>query len=89
MPFKENVKDNLKKLDLGAVEYIKKLDAESFVIYVDEKQMTVCGAKAIATVIAASKELGATNARLERYYSSGEVSGNWDNVVGYASIIIE
>ena len=51
--------------------------------------LTVCGDKAVAAAIIACKELGAKKVRLEQYYSSGEITNDWDNAVGYASIVIE
>jgi len=89
LPFKDNIKENLSKLDLGAIEWIKKLDVWSFMDYVNEKKATICGKGAISCFIVACKELGAVSADLENYFSSGEVSGDWVNAVGYASIIVE
>jgi AmmeMemoRadiSam system protein B len=36
----------------------------------------------------ASKLLGAGSARLVKYATSGEVSGDYDSVVGYAGVIV-
>ena len=36
----------------------------------------------------AAKALGATGARLIRYTTSGEISGDYDQVVGYAGIVV-
>ena len=39
-------------------------------------------------MLVAAKILGATNAELIKYSNSGETSGDYDNVVGYAGILI-
>jgi len=36
-----------------------------------------------------SEKLGATEAQLVKYMTSGEVSGNMEKVVGYAGMIIK
>jgi hypothetical protein len=40
-------------------------------------------------MIVAAKALGAKTARLVRYQTSGDTSGDYSSVVGYAGIIIE
>jgi AmmeMemoRadiSam system protein B len=89
VPFTVNVKENLKKLDFSAIKHIEKLDSEAFLIEVDQKEMTVCGARAIAAVIEACKATGATKAKLLQYYTSGDITKDYQNAVGYASILIE
>jgi hypothetical protein len=39
-------------------------------------------------MLTAAKLLGATSAKLIKYATSGEVSGDYDSVVGYAGITI-
>ncbi|MBW2965770.1 AmmeMemoRadiSam system protein B, partial [Candidatus Woesearchaeota archaeon] len=89
MPFSDNIKENLEKLDKGAIEFIKKLDAWSFMNYIDETGATICGRDAIATMISACKELKVEKVRLLKYYTSGDIVGDYSNAVGYASIVIE
>jgi len=52
-----------------------------------ERKVTACGYGAIAATMVASKELGATEGKLLKYATSGDVSGDNSKVVGYASII--
>ncbi len=37
----------------------------------------------------AAKELGAKEARLIKYATSGEISGDFEKVVGYAGIVVK
>lgn len=89
LPFKENIKENLRKLDQKAISWIEKFDAWSFLDYIKEKEATICGKDAIAAFIIACKELNATEVEMINYYSSGEVTGDWTNVVSYCSMIVK
>ena len=88
VPFVYNIKESLEALDLGAINHIKKLDAWSFINYVDDHKATICGAYAIAILIEACKELGAKKVELLQYYTSGDIVRDYSNAVGYASIVI-
>jgi hypothetical protein len=89
VPFVYNIKESLEALDMGAIEYIKKLDAWSFIDYVESNKATICGAYAIAVLIEACKALGAKKVELMQYYTSGDIVKDYANAVGYASIIIK
>jgi AmmeMemoRadiSam system protein B len=90
MPFSENIKENLEKLDKGAIKFIEKLDAWSFINYIDETGATICGRDAIATLISACNAFGGKRSiKLLKYYTSGDVVGDYANAVGYASVVIE
>ena len=84
IPFEDNISENMKKLDLGAIENIKAYDPEGFLDYCDKTGATICGKHAIATLIWLMKE---KKAELLTYYTSGDVLGSYDNAVGYASIL--
>jgi len=90
MPFNENVKENLYDLDKKAIEFIQKFDPWPFINYIDETGATICGKDAIATLISSCKTIGGDiKARLLKYYTSGDVVGDYGNAVGYGSIVIE
>ncbi|MEM7821858.1 MAG: MEMO1 family protein [Candidatus Aenigmatarchaeota archaeon] len=77
-----------KKIDLELIEEIKKLNEKRFFEKIVEKNASVCGFGGIASAIVAAKELGAKKADLLKYATSGDVTGEFNSVVGYASIII-
>ena len=83
VPFTDNVKDNLYKLDENIINKIISLDVIGFLG--EARKSTVCGKEAIAVCMSASKNLGLKAEKL-CYCTSGDVLGKWDNVVGYASI---
>ena len=73
--------------DLALIDPILKLDVDGFYKILYERKVTACGYGAIAATMVASKELGATEGKLLKYATSGDVSGDKSSVVGYASII--
>jgi hypothetical protein len=79
--------EKARKVDGACIKSILKMDEKDFFAKVNEKQASICGYGAIAIIIAAAKELGAKKAELLKYATSGEVSGDVDAVVGYASIV--
>ncbi|KFM15341.1 Memo-like protein [Marine Group I thaumarchaeote SCGC AAA799-O18] len=73
--------------DLALIDPILKLDVDEFYKILYERKVTACGFGAIASIMTACKELGATKGKLLKYATSGDVSGDKSSVVGYASII--
>ncbi len=87
VPFTKNVKENLYTLDKQIITYLYKLDGREF--YKKATSTTICGAAAIVIAVELAKELGAKKAELLKYYTSGDVLGDYNNAVGYASVAIE
>jgi AmmeMemoRadiSam system protein B len=56
---------------------------------VAENEITMCGSGPAAAIIRAAKALGAKSARLVRYATSGDTTGDNSEVVGYAGIIVD
>jgi hypothetical protein len=81
----EEVKKKLHELDKNAIKLIEKLKAKEF--FEHSGNMTICGAAAITVSLELCKRLGAKKASLLKYYTSGDVSGDYNNSVGYASIV--
>jgi MEMO1 family protein len=48
----------------------------------------MCGYAATVAILVSARELGAKEATLVRYATSGDVTGDLDEVVGYAGIVI-
>ncbi|RLE38934.1 AmmeMemoRadiSam system protein B [Candidatus Woesearchaeota archaeon] len=86
IPFKPD-KIKLRELDLGAVKAIQKIDSFAFENYLDETQATICG-KSVILCLLKFFELKKEKVRAEllEYYSSGDISGDYTNSVGYAAI---
>ena len=75
--------------DGRAIEKLLALDASGLLERTDAENISMCGAGPAAIAIEAAKKLGATGARLVKYATSGDTSGDLDQVVGYAGIIIQ
>lgn len=74
--------------DHKAIEQIIKMDPEGLFRAVEDEDITMCGVNPATVMLAVCKELGATQAELIRYMTSGEVSGDMDQVVGYAGVVV-
>lgn len=75
--------------DRWALRAIEELDAEGLVRGIERHGITMCGAGPVIVAIAASLALGAKRGRTLRYATSGDVSGDYDRVVGYAALALE
>lgn len=54
----------------------------------EEGKGFACGRNAIAAVLWAAKELGANSVKILKHATSGDVTGDYSGVVGYAAAII-
>ena len=75
--------------DREGIEAILELDEEKLLKRVRELNISMCAYAPAATMIAAAKELGAGDTELVRYQTSGDTTGDYSAVVGYAGIIIK
>jgi len=80
--------DSAKAKDSDAISRILDMDPDGLIEVVNRRRISMCGIIPTAVMLYAAIALGATKARLIRYATSGEVSGDYDQVVGYAGIII-
>ncbi len=78
-----------RKKDYQAIEAMLDMDPEELVNRVEEQDISMCGYAPAAIMMTAAKELGADRAELVTYRTSGDVSGDFDAVVGYAGIIFK
>jgi len=75
--------------DRQAIDAILHLDEDELFRRVEEHHISMCGVAPVASLIVAARELGATSAELVKYQTSGDTSGDYSAVVGYAGIIIK
>lgn len=74
--------------DKKAIEAILELDEEALVHRVEEMDISMCGVAPTAVMLTSAKYLGATSAKMVKYQTSGDTSGDYTSVVGYAGILI-
>ncbi len=74
--------------DFKAIQAILDLDPEGLYRQIREQGITMCGYGPAAVMLHACNMLGASKAELVMYTNSGDVSGDYDQVVGYAGIVV-
>jgi hypothetical protein len=86
VPFSTDVKKKLYEMDGKFIEFIKNLNADAFLEYIDETQGTVCGAFPIAVLL---KTLKHAKVELLQYYTSADLDeeSSYKNSVSYAAIL--
>jgi hypothetical protein len=77
-----------RKKDFKAILHILGLDPEGLYRTVKSHGITMCGYGPVVSMLAACKILGASRADLIKYSNSGDVSGDFEQVVGYAGLVI-
>jgi len=81
--------EQAKEKDTQAIEAILNLDEDELLRRINKLNISMCGYAPTVALIAAAKELEATSAELVKYQTSGDITGDYSSVVGYAGIIIE
>jgi AmmeMemoRadiSam system protein B len=77
-----------RRKDQMAIDRVLALDARGLHDVVMNEDISMCGFGPATAMITAAKNLGATQAELVEYATSGDVSGDRDRVVGYAGIVV-
>ncbi len=80
--------ETARKKDEKAISRILELDPEGLYKTVRSERNTMCGVIPATVVLFAAVSLGATQARLVKYATSGDASGDYQQVVGYAGLAI-
>jgi AmmeMemoRadiSam system protein B len=75
--------------DRKAIERVLAMDARGLWDVVMNEDISMCGFGPTVVMLTAAKLLGATSATLVKYATSGDVSGDYESVVGYAGIIVK
>lgn len=87
MPFRNNLKENIYKLDQGAIEQILALDVAGFTNYIAKTRTTICGRNPIKLLLTLL-DRNTTKADLILYQNSSDRSGDYSQLsVGYAAIV--
>jgi hypothetical protein len=73
--------------DKAAIEAALELDAERLYLTVETHHISMCGYGPTIAAITAAKALNAKESKLLCYKTSGDITGDYFSVVGYASIM--
>jgi AmmeMemoRadiSam system protein B len=77
-----------KKKDQLAIDKIINLDPLGLLRVTVENDISMCGVIPAAIMLTSAKQLGAKKAELIDYKTSGEVTNDYEEVVGYAGIVV-
>lgn len=77
------------KKDKLAIDKILELNPEGLLEAVRKEDISMCGSGPTAVVLFAAKKLGVKSAQLVLYQTSGNVTGDYSAVVGYAGLIVK
>lgn len=77
------------KKDKAAIEEIIALREEGLYRVVRELDISMCGVSPVISMLVCSKERDAAKAELVKYETSGDTTGDYNQVVGYAGVIVE
>jgi len=83
----EDQRETLRK-DQLAIDEVLQLDPHGLWNTVEQFDVSMCGFIPTTVMLVAAKKLGATEARLIKHATSGDINGDYSHVVGYASILI-
>jgi AmmeMemoRadiSam system protein B len=67
------------------MDAVLKLDEEELMRVVEQENISMCGYGPVASAIVAGKILGAKVSKVLSYHTSGDVTGDYGQVVGYMS----
>ncbi|MDI6815500.1 MAG: AmmeMemoRadiSam system protein B [Dehalococcoidales bacterium] len=81
--------ESARRKDTQAIDAILDLNEDELLKRVDELKISMCGYAPAVSLVSAAKELGATGTELVKYQTSGDTTGDYSAVVGYAGIIIK
>ena len=74
--------------DRRAIDQLLALDPRGLYDVVRDGNISMCGYGPAVVMLTAARKLGATKAELIRYATSGDITEDRDQVVGYAGIAV-
>jgi MEMO1 family protein len=72
--------------DHAALKAITEMDAKGFYETVETQNITACGYAPITSLITYAQGVNAKEAKLLSYHNSGDITGDYSSVVGYAAV---
>jgi AmmeMemoRadiSam system protein B len=74
--------------DKEVLKAVEAMDETRFYSSIETLHVTACGYGPIVALITAAKMLGAKEAKLLCYKTSGDINGDYSSVVGYAAVCL-
>jgi AmmeMemoRadiSam system protein B/AmmeMemoRadiSam system protein A len=76
------------KKDRQAIDAMLSLNADELFKRIGQQNISMCGYAPAMVMLTAANEIGGVKAELVKYQTSGETSGDYAAVVGYAGIVL-
>lgn len=80
------LKERLRKLDQGAINYLLKLDRKGLLGYQKFTGTTICGLAPVAQLLDLLGRFQGVKGQLVSHYTSGDVTGDWRSTVTYVDL---
>ena len=80
--------EKAKTLDAEILKHIEALNPVAIIQAEEKNEGFACGRGAVAAVLWAAQNMGANHAKIVKYATSGDVSGDYSQVVGYGAAVI-
>jgi MEMO1 family protein len=77
------------KKDKQAIEAMLNMDPDELLKRIEAQRITMCGYAPAIVLMTAAREIGGAKAELVKYQTSGDSSGDYNAVVGYAGILFK
>lgn len=85
--FEKDTRTGIYQLDQGAIDWVIRGSSAGFADYIGRTGATICGANPITLLLRVFEvNQWPVEAELLRYYTSGDLTGDWDHSVSYAAI---
>lgn len=81
--------NSAERKDKAVLEKVLELNPKRMFQKIIELDVSMCGYGPVAVMLQAAKELGARGADLVQYMTSGDVTGDRSQVVGYAGVLVK
>jgi AmmeMemoRadiSam system protein B len=81
-------RETAERKDGLAIAAIEALDPDRLLRVCEDEQVTMCGVAPTCVMLYAARQLGATRAELIDHSTSGDTSGDYSSVVGYAGMSV-
>jgi len=90
LPFTDNVRENLYRLDGEAAALVARRDFDGFADFLRRTRATICGMFAILLYLELLRQTGSTlRGQVVEYTNCGDRTGDWTHCVGYAGIAFQ
>lgn len=80
--------EQVNEKDQHAIDKVLALDPRGLLDICARERITMCGVIPSVIMLIAAKELGATKGELIKHATSGDITGDYSSVVGYAGMIV-